>query len=67
MKHNRVVLDSNIWISYLLNKRLHLLVEQVTQKEIELFTCQQLIDEIATVANRTKFHKYLSSVYNFIE
>jgi putative PIN family toxin of toxin-antitoxin system len=60
MNNTRVVLDSNIWISYLLNKKLHLLVEQVTKKEITLVTCQQLIDEISSVAQRTKFHKYLS-------
>lgn len=61
MTNNKVVLDSNIWISYLLNKRLHILVEQVTKSNVELLSCQQLINEISSVLKREKFRKYISS------
>ena len=60
MTNNKILLDSNIWISYLLNKRLHILVEQVTKRDIELLSCQQLVDEISSVLKREKFRKYIS-------
>lgn len=60
MTNNKIVLDSNIWISYLLNKRLHILVEQVTKRNVELLSCQQLINEISSVLKREKFRKYIS-------
>jgi uncharacterized protein len=55
MTKSKILLDSNIWISYLLNKRLHILVEQVTKMDIELLSCQQLADEISSVLMREKF------------
>jgi uncharacterized protein len=60
MKKNKILLDSNIWISYLLNKRLHILVEQVTKMDIELLSCQQLVDELSSVLKREKFRNYIS-------
>jgi uncharacterized protein len=60
MTKSRILLDSNIWISYLLNKRLHILVEQVTKMDIVLLSCQQLADEILSVLKREKFRKYIS-------
>lgn len=60
MTNNKIVLDSNIWISYLLTKRLHVLVEQVIKTGIELLSCHQLIDEISSVLEREKFRKYIS-------
>lgn len=60
MTSSRIVLDSNIWISYLLNKRLHVLIEQISKRNLELLSCQQLVDELTSVLKREKFRKYIS-------
>ena len=58
--NNIVILDSNIWISYLLGKQLHHLVLKSFEKGIEFITCSELIEEIAGVLSREKFRKYIS-------
>lgn len=60
MKNNKVILDSNIWISYLLGKQLHLLVQQSIVAGVEFITCRELIYEIVGVLKREKFRKYIT-------
>ena len=36
------------------------MVEQVTKRNVELLSCQQLINEISSVLKREKFRKYIS-------
>ena len=60
MISSRIILDSNIWISYLLNKKLHVLIEQISKRNLELLSCQQLIDELTSVLKREKFRKCIS-------
>jgi uncharacterized protein len=61
MKSNSVViLDSNIWISYLLGKQLHHLVRKSIEAKIEFITCHELIEEMVGVLNREKFRKYVT-------
>ncbi len=58
--NNIVVLDSNIWISYLLGKQLHHLVKKSMAAGIEFITCRELIEEIVGVLKREKFRKYVT-------
>ncbi len=69
MNNKKVVVDSNVWISYLLNKELHLFALKVLESDLEIFTCCELTDEIIGVLKRTKFRKYVAEndIQEFIQ
>ncbi len=54
------VLDSNIWISYLIKGQFHILTTKILELNLDVVTCRQLIDEISNVLQREKFKKYIS-------
>ena len=56
----KVVLDSNIWISYIIGRKLQDLVSVIQDNELQVFTCSTMITEIKEVLNRPKFRKYIS-------
>lgn len=57
----RVVIDTNIWISFLIGKQLSKLqVDLVDEKVIVLFS-EALFGELLAVLQRPKFRKYFSS------
>ncbi len=60
MNNKKVVVDSNVWISYLLNKELHQFALKILKSDIEIFTCRELSDEIIGVLKRPKFRKYVA-------
>ena len=56
----RLVLDTNLWIRYLISKdlaRIDLLFER---DEVVLLFSAELLEELIDVANRAKFRKYFS-------
>ncbi|MGA1846344.1 putative toxin-antitoxin system toxin component, PIN family [Deferribacter abyssi] len=55
----RVVIDTNIWISFLIGKALWGL-EKYLNKEIKIVTSDEQLQEIISVINRPKFKKYFS-------
>jgi len=57
----RVILDTNIWISFLIGHHLQEIRRIVTDERFEIIVCSQLINEIVDVANRDKVQKYISS------
>jgi putative PIN family toxin of toxin-antitoxin system len=60
MENDVFVLDSNIWISYLITSRFHILIERILELNLDVVTCTQLIDEISNVLQREKFKKYIA-------
>ena len=60
MKPHSVVLDTNIWISFIIKSRLDELVEWVTEHEITLWSSPELVRELTEVLNRQKFSRYLT-------
>ena len=56
----RIILDTNIWISFLLGKRLSELKLLFTEPKFEIFVSATLLDEIARVAKRRKFERHIS-------
>lgn len=56
-KH-RVIIDTNCWISFLIGRRLHKMVDWLSDGRIQLLLCDELIEEIREVASRPKFRKY---------
>ena len=65
----KVILDTNIWISFLLGKRLSILKEIVEMEEVEIFVSNELISELRDVALRPKFKGKiaLESILNLFE
>ena len=60
MKSKKVILDTNLWISYLISNRLTFIDNLVLDKKIILLFSQELIEEFISVARRPKFSKYFS-------
>ncbi len=56
----RVVIDTNIWISFLIGKTLTGLSEAVLNDKIKILFSEELLDELVEVLQRPKFKKYFS-------
>ncbi len=54
----KVIFDTNIWISYLIGKRLSGLTEYLIHRRIEIITTPQLRDELLITTSNKKFRKY---------
>ena len=71
MKENpvKVIFDTNVWISFLIGKRLAFLSNFISSGQIKIVYCKQLIDEILDVTSRKKIRKYFpkESVIELIE
>jgi uncharacterized protein len=59
-KPSRVVIDTNLWISFLIGKEFQGLKDLIVQGKIKLIITDQLITEIRTVTLREKFKKYFN-------
>lgn len=57
MQH--IILDTNIWLSYIITKKLPDLVDLIYSNDLVLYGCQPLYDELEEVLGRKKFRKYL--------
>lgn len=68
MQNEVFIFDSNIWISYLITRRLDKLVSVILQHHLTVLTSRQLIEEIQGVLLRPKFKKYIkrSDIKEFI-
>lgn len=54
----KVIIDTNIWISFLIGKRLSNINQYIIDGRIQIITCEQLITEIRLVTGREKLKKY---------
>jgi hypothetical protein len=54
----KVVIDTNIWISYLLGKVSSHLDEYIVNESIKIITSEEQINELLCVINKSKFVKY---------
>jgi putative PIN family toxin of toxin-antitoxin system len=57
---DRVIIDTNLWISFLLNKDYTKLDKLFRQQNITLLFSKDLLEEFIEVARRPKFKKYFS-------
>ena len=57
-KADRVIIDTNLWISFLITKDLKTLDTQVKTGKIKIIFSLELIEEFLSVAHRPKFKKY---------
>lgn len=65
----KILFDSNLWISFMIGKRLSSLANVLCHHDVEVYTSTQQLEEIRTVIAREKFNKLISAEtrYNFFE
>ncbi len=56
-----VILDTNIWISFLLGKRLQNVESVFQNADVRVYVSQDLIAELVSVLARPKIRRYVSS------
>lgn len=56
----RIILDTNLWISYLLSNRLPHIDELILNGRSTILFSEELLEEFIEVATRPKFEKYFS-------
>ncbi|WP_028666752.1 putative toxin-antitoxin system toxin component, PIN family [Runella zeae] len=68
-KSIRVIFDTNVWISFLIGKRLSYIKAFVVDRRITIIITEQLLTEIKVVTSREKLQKYFpkNSVIELIE
>ena len=59
-KKHRIIVDTNLWVSFLLTKDLAKLDLLFSSNKLTLLFSQELLDEFVAVTQRPKFKKYFS-------
>ncbi|MCC3448241.1 MAG: putative toxin-antitoxin system toxin component, PIN family [Microcoleus sp. PH2017_39_LGB_O_B] len=54
----KVIIDTNLWISFLIGKELANLKQLIVDRAIQVVLCEQIIEEINLVTQRPKLQKY---------
>ena len=57
-KSIRVIFDTNVWISFLIGKRLSFIKNYISNGQITIITTEQLLKEIKEVTSRERLRKY---------
>lgn len=61
VKQSRIIVDTNLWISYLISKGFKRLDKLIFSDKARLVFSPELIDEFVEVSQRPKFIKYFPS------
>lgn len=56
----RIIIDNNIWISFMIGKKLSILKALFFRDDIEIYACGELLREFCEVSKRSKIQKYIS-------
>ena len=57
-KNIKVIFDTNVWISFLIGKRLAFIKNYISSGQITIVTTEQLLTEIKDVTSRERLKKY---------
>ena len=57
-KKTKLILDTNIWISFLISDRLKYLDNTILRADIQLLFSEELIEEFIIVSRRAKFAEF---------
>jgi len=60
MKNRRIILDTNLWISFLISENFTELDELIKTKKVILVFSDELLEEFLEVVKRPKFIKFFS-------
>ena len=65
----KILFDTNLWISFMIGKRLASLADVLCRHDVEVYVCEQQLDEIRGVIAREKFDCLISpeTRYYFFE
>ena len=65
----KVIIDTNIWISFLIGKSLQGIQNHINSRHIKIITCDEQIVELTSVFNKPKIKKYFTKeqVIEFFE
>jgi len=71
-KMYKVVIDTNIWISFLIGKSLQKLLDYILDERIMVYTCSEQIAELTKSLGKPKLKKYFNSqkiavFFNFLQ
>jgi hypothetical protein len=56
----KVIIDTNLWISFLLGHQTHIVRRMLTDLRFDVYVCERLLNEICDVARRDKIRKKVS-------
>jgi uncharacterized protein len=57
-KNIRVIFDTNVWVSFLIGKRLFSVIKYIKDSSINIIVTDELLEEIIDVTSREKLQKY---------
>jgi uncharacterized protein len=60
MKSKKVILDTNLWISFLISKKFNTIDSLINNGNIILIFSEESLEEFVTVVRRPKMSKYIS-------
>ena len=55
----KVIIDTNLWISFLIGKHLSVLKSLLTNPHLTFFVCDKLLEEIQHISSKQKIKKYV--------
>lgn len=56
----KIIIDTNIWISFLIGKELQYLKDLIANEKVKIITTDQLINEIKLVTSRDKLKRFFN-------
>ena len=56
----KVIIDTNLWISFLIGHQAQLVRRMLTDMRFDVYVCARLVEEIRDVASRDKISKYVT-------
>lgn len=65
----KILFDTNLWISFMIGRRLVSLREVLNRRDVEVYVSEPLLEEIRNVIERSKFERLISQEtrYHFFE
>jgi len=57
----RIVIDTNLWVSFLLTRKFSFIDKLLSQNRAKLLFCSRLLDELMEVIERPKLQKFFKS------
>ena len=60
MEKYKIIIDTNLWISLLIGKRLSEMYSLCNSKKVEIYICEELKEEFIRIAFRVKIKKYVT-------
>ena len=72
IEKSKIIIDTNLWISFLLSRKINFIDNLLSNRNVRLVFCSELLDELLEVSARPKFKKFFTTndkklILNIIE